>query len=187
VEQGLTAVQSARVVGELHWATARLFEVLGQWAGEADRPDVAVSMATASRHLGWHAGDLAELLPDSVLLDGVARTEPHEPGVADAVDAIRAIPGSVERLAVAHRVLLARLAARCVAVERASAGHNDAALARVLAFFLADLRRDRDDGEALLGRLLVDVSSVERVNARVLEAESRLVAAGGLLPTRIDG
>jgi len=187
VEQGLTAVQGARVVGELHWTTGRLFEVFGQWAGEADRPDIAVSMATASRHLGWHAGDLAELLPDSVLLEGVARTEPHEPEVAGAVDAIRAIPGSVERLAVAHRVLLARVAARCVAVERAVATHSDAALARVLGFLLADIRRDRDDGEALLGRLLVDIPTVEAVNARVLEAESRLVAAGGLLPSRIAG
>lgn len=186
MSQGLTAVQTARVVGELHWATSRLFEVLGLWASEADRPDIAVSMATSSRHLGWHATDLAELLPDSVLLEDEVRTEPHGPGVESAVEAIRAIPGSVERLAVAHRVLLARVAARCVAVERVSAPHSDAALARVLAFLLADLRRDRDDGEALLGRLLGDVASVEKANARVLEAESRLVSVGGLLRVGID-
>ena len=187
MNQGLTAVQTAQVVGGLHWATGRLFEVFGLWAAEADRPDIAVSMATSSRHLGWHTGDLAELLPDSVLIEGVARTEPHAPGVDGAIEAIRAIPGSLERLAVAHRVLLARVAARCVAVERAAASHSDTSLARVLAFLLADLRRDRDDGEALLTRLLTDVSSVERVNTRVLEAESRLVAVGGLLPVRIDG
>jgi hypothetical protein len=182
VHQGLTAAQTARVVGELHWTVSRLFEVLGLWAAEADRPDIAVSMATSSRHLGWHAGDLEELLPDSVLLEGEARSEPHAPGLDPTLDAIRAIPGSVERLAVAHRVLLARVAARCVAVERASASHTDAALARVLAFLLADLRRDRDDGEALLGRLVTDVATVERVNGRVLEAERRLVEVGGLLP-----
>jgi len=99
VPQGLTAVQTARVVAELHWATTRLFEVLGLWAAEADRPDIAVSMATSSRHLGWHTGDLAELLPDSVLLEGEAQTGPHTDGVAAAVEAIRAIPGSIERLA----------------------------------------------------------------------------------------
>ena len=186
MHQGLTAVQTAQVVGELHWATSRMFEVMGLWAAEADRPDIAVSLATTSRHLGWHMGDLAELLPDSVLLEDVAKTEPHAPGVAAAVDAIRRIPGSTERLAVAHRVLLPRVASRCVCIERASGNHSDAALARVLAFFLADLRRDRDDGEVLLGQLLGDVEAVERVNARVLEAESRLVVAGGLLPVRID-
>lgn len=180
--QGFTAVQSARVVGELHWATSRLFEVLGQWAAEADRSDIAVSLATASRHLGWHAADLADLLPDSVLLEDQVASEPHGPAVAAAIGSIRAIPGSVERLAVAHRVLLARVAARCVAVERMTEPHSDAGLARVLAFLLADLRRDRDDGEALLARLLDDVATVERVHGRILEAESRLVQAGGLLP-----
>lgn len=186
MNEGLTVVQTARVVGGLHWAATRLFEVLGIWAGEADRPEIAISMATSSRHLGWHASDLAELLPDSMLLEGVATTGPHDPRVDGALDAIRAIPGSVERLAVAHRVLLARVAARCVAVERAAATRSDAPVIRVLSFLLADLRRDRDEGEALLGRLLVDVSTVEQVNQRVLEAESRLVAVSGLLPVRID-
>lgn len=186
MNEGLSTVQTARVVGGLHWATTRLFELLGQWAAEADRPDVAVSMATSSRHLGWHASDLEELLPDSVLVEGEARTAPHDPGVDAALDAIRAIPGSLERLAVAHRVLLPRLAARCVTIERMVASHQDASLARVLAFLLADLRRDRDDGEALLARLLDDVAAVERANTRVLEAESRLVAAGGLFPSGLD-
>ena len=186
MNEGLSTVQTARVVGGLHWATSRLFEVLGLWASEADRPDIAVSQATASRHLGWHATDLEELLPDSVLIEGEARTEPHTPQVDGAVEAIRAIPGSLERLAVTHRVLLPRVAARCVTVERLAAPHQDAALARVLAFLLADLRRDRDDGEVLLGRLLHDVATVERVHARVLEAESRLVAVGGLLPAGVD-
>ena len=187
MHQGLTVVQTAQVVGELHWVVSRLFEVLGLWAGEADRPDIAVSMATSSRHLGWHAGDLEELLPDSTLLEGVAKSGPRSAEVDPAIEAIRAIPGSTERLAVAHRVLLPRVAARCVSIERAAGNHSDALLSRVLAFLLADLRRDRDDGEALLGRLLTDVEHVEKANARVLEAESRLVTVGGLLPVAIDG
>ncbi|MEQ8843047.1 MAG: hypothetical protein RIB98_18885 [Acidimicrobiales bacterium] len=186
MHQGLTAVETAQLAGELHWVAARLFEVLGLWAGEADRPDIAVSLATSSRHLGWHADDLLELMPESVLLEDDAQSRPHAPEVADAVEAIRAIPGSIERLAVANRVLLPRVAARCVAVERAAANHSDAPFARVLAFLLADLRRDRDDGEALLGQLLLDVDAVEQINVRVLEAESRLVAVGGLLPARIQ-
>ena len=186
MSQGLTVVQTARVVGGLHWVSARQFEILGLWAAEADRPDIAVSLATASRHMGWHSGDLEKLLPDSVLLEEDARSRPNTPEVDAELDAIRAIPGSIERLAVAHRVLLARVAARCVSVARIAAPHSDMPLARVMGFMLEGLRRDRDEGEALLTYLLPDVETVERINARVLEAESRLVKAGGLFPTRID-
>ena len=184
MHEGLTVVQTAQVVGELHWTVARLFTLSGAWAAAADRPDIAVSLATASRHLGWHAGDLEELFPDSELLADDAVSRPAGDQVVAALDAISEMQGSLERLTVLHRVLLARLAAHCVAVERATASHADAPLARVLGFLLADLRRDRDDGEARLARLLADVEQVERVNAAVLDAERRLVVAGGLLQLR---
>ena len=175
-------MQTAHVVGSLQWTTGRLFEMLGQWAGDVNRPDVAVALATASRHLGWHHGDLADLMPDSVLLADETDVAPHLPEVAHALDAIAVIDGSAERLAIANRVLLARLAAHCVNVDRATSVGADANLARVLGFLLDDLRRDRDEAESLLTALLRDVDAVERVNTVVLEAESRLVAAGGLFP-----
>lgn len=184
MHEGLTLMQTAQVVGELHWTVARLFSISGEWASEADRPGIAVSMATASRHLGWHAGDLEGLFPDSVLVADEVVSRPADDRVVEALDTIREMPGSLERLAILHRVLLARLAAHCVAVERATATHADAPLARVLGFLLADLRRDRDDGEARLARLLADVDLVERVNGAVLDAERRVVAAGGLLRSR---
>lgn len=187
MDQGLTVVQTARIVGGVHWVTTRLFEILGGWAGESDRPDIAVSLATSSRHLGWHTSDLEELLPDSVLLEDHTTSMPHTAELGPALEAIAAIPGSIERLAVAHRVLLARLAAHCVAVERAGAPHADASMTRVISFLLADLRRDRDDGEALLARLFDDLEVVERVHARMLDAESRLVAVGGLFPVTVTG
>jgi hypothetical protein len=189
----LTTVQTGEVARELARATSRLFEILGFWAGQADRSDIAVSLATASRHMGWHADDLAGLEPDSVLL--ATETEPDDGSDADgeppapldaALDAIRATPGSIERLAIAHRVLLGRLAAGCVAVERMTASHADAPLARVIGFIQSDLRRDRDEGEALIERLLSDVAAVERVGAAVTDAERRLVAAGGLLPVTLE-
>ena len=186
MHEGLTVVQTAQVLGELHWAVTRLFAVSGVWASEADRPDIAVSMATSSRHLGWHATDLETLFPDSVLLadEAVSRPAGHE--IVDALDAIEATAGSLERLAVLYRVLLSRLAAHCVAVERSTAAHADAPLTRILGFLLADIRRDRDDGEACLTRLLADVDLVDRVNAAVVECERRLVTAGGLLQLRLD-
>jgi len=190
VSQGLTTVKTGEVARELAGATSRLFEILGFWAGQADRSDIAVSLATASRHMGWHADDLAGLEPDSVLL--AAETEDSEPDaepsspIDAALDAIRATPGSIERLAIAHRVLLGRLAAGCVAVERMTASHADAPLARVIGFIQSDLRRDRDEGEALIERLISDVAAVERVGAAVTDAERRLVAAGGLLPVTLE-
>lgn len=184
VGQGLTTVQAAEIAGGLHWASARLFEILGAWAGDAERSDIAVSLATASRHMGWHADDLAGLAPDSILVDDTTESPPPA-AIVGALEAVRATSGSLEQLAIAHRVLLARLAARCVAVERMTAPHADAPLARVVGFLLTDLRRDRDEGEALLERLLVDVASVERVGAVVVDAERRLVEAGGLVPITI--
>ncbi len=179
MNQGLTTVQTARVVGELQWSAERLFGILTTWASEADRSAIAVVLATSGRHLGWHAADLGELMPDSTLLADEVVVPPR-PALDAALDAIRAIPGSVERLAVAHRVLLARMAARCVAVTHRAAPHADAALLRQVEFCLTDLRRDRDEGEMLLVGLLTDTETVERVGRRVVEAEARLVAAGGL-------
>ncbi len=186
MSEGLTTVQTAEIASGLRRATAQLFEILGSWAGEAERSDVAVSLATASRHMGWHADDLAGLTPDSVLIDEPDAQRPPSPDVGAALEAIRATPGNVERLAIAHRVLLTRLAARCVVVERMTADHADAPLARVVGFVLSDVRRDRDEGEALLERLLVDVATVERVGACVVDAERRLVAVGGLIPLTIE-
>ena len=192
---GLTTVQTVAVADELRVATSRLFEVFGAWASEADRSDIAVSLATASRHMGWHTDDLAALVPSAEGLDpepdDAAPADPAggptpEPGPLDAaLDAIRAAPGSVARLAIAHRVLLPRLAAGCVTVERASAHHTDAPLARVVGFVLSDARRDRDEGELLLERLITDTDTVEQVGAATVDAERRLVAAGGLLPVTL--
>ena len=56
----------------------------------------------------------------------------------------------------------------------------DAPLDRALEFLMADLRRDRDSGEALLEGLDADEAGPARFAAAVAEAERRLAAAGGL-------
>lgn len=180
-----TMVETTRVVSRLRWATGRIFDVLGVWASEADRTAIAVSMAASSRHLGWHAADLDELLPE----DAPEETDQPRPSPYPDLDAILeiigAMPGSVERLAVANRVLLVRLAAGCVAIERMIPPQSDDPVTAVIGFLLADLRRDRDDGELLLERLVTDVDAVDRVGERVIDAERRLVAVGGLFPDTI--
>jgi len=179
VAEGFTTIESARVVEGLHWAATRLFELLGHWAANAERPDVAVSLATASRHMGWHADDLASLAPDSESLDGVIDLAGFEK-LGAVLDRLERNHDSIDNLAIAHRVLLARVGSRCVAVEKMASVHSDAALGRVMGFMLADLRRDRDEGETLLELLMSDTAIVGRVGAAVVEAESLIVAAGGL-------
>lgn len=186
MSQDLVKVPTSRAAVDLHWASQRVFDVLGAWAGEADNPAVAVSMATTSRHLSWHVADLAELLPateDDEDNEDNETPAPLHPAVAEALDAIRAIPGTVERLGVAHRVLLPRLAVECVTIER-SAGPDDEPdpVVVIAGDLLGDLRRDRDDGEVLLAKLISDVVTVQRVGERVLEAERHLVESGGLVP-----
>ncbi len=183
MESGFTVVESARVIEGLRWSSLRLFEILGEWAGAAQRSDIAVSLATASRHMGWHTEDLIALAPESILIDDDPSPTVRYRGLGAALDRLRVGPDPIENLAIAHRVLLARIGSRCVAVEKLAATHADAALVRVIGFMLADLRRDRDEGEALLQQLLSSPEIVRSVGSSVVEAESLIVAAGGLPPT----
>ena len=183
MESGLTVLETARLVEDLRWASLRLFEILGEWAGEAKRSDIAVSFATASRHMGWHSEDLDALAPDSVLVGDARSSDFRFRRIDAAMTTIRGRTDSIDNLAIAHRVLLARVASRCVAIERMATAHSDAPLKRVIGFMLADLRRDRDDGEALLERLLISSELVTRVGSAVVEAETLVVEAGGLPPS----
>ncbi len=183
MESGFTAVESARVIEGLRWSSLRLFEILGEWASAAQRSDIAVSLATASRHMGWHAEDLTALVPDSVLIDGDPSPAIGYRRLGAALERLRAGSDSIENLAIAHRVLLTRIGSRCVAIEKLAASHSDAALLRVIGFMLTDLRRDRDEGEALLQQLLSSQEIVRSVGSSVVEAESLIVVAGGLPPS----
>lgn len=192
--QDLATIHSALAV-ELHWASQQVFDVLSAWAGEVDNAAVAVSMATTSRHLSWHIADLDELMTkteadeeirvDTTEADGASEVEPVPlyPEVAAALHTIRATPGTVERLAIGHRVLLPRLAVECVILERTTKPDDEAdPVVNIASALLGDLRRDRDDGEVLLARLIGDVATAQRVGERVVEAEGRIVACGGLAP-----
>jgi len=185
MQSGLTAIQSSRIVEGLRWTALRLFDVLGGWAGAAERSDIAVSLATASRHMGWHAEDLAALAPDSVLIDADTASPVPSGQLASVFDGLSENTDSIENLAVAHRVLLARMSSRCVSVEKVAAANSDEPLIRVIGFMLTDLRRDRDDGEALLERLLLDSMIVKKVGSAVIEAEGLIVSAGGLPPSTV--
>ena len=188
-EQALTVAATATAVRDLHWASESLFELFVSWAGEVepDRGDVAAWLSATGRHLGEQADDLKTLMPDSVLLaDMTSFTAPSAPSseAEEALSAIRAIPGSVVRLAIAQRVLLGRLRASCESLQRLATPHADAPLLRVVGFLLLDIRNDLEQGELLLGSLRNSETN-QHLNRGVMEAESHLVSAGGLVPAGV--
>ena len=185
-EHALTLAATATAVRGLHWASTSLFELFVFWASaaEADRGDVAVWLSTTGRHLGEQAQDLKALMPDSVLLAELTDFGSPSPEAEEALDAIRAISGSVVRLAIAQRVLLARLRASCESLQRLAQPHADAPLLRVIGFLLLDIQTDGEKGELLLGSLRSS-EVAEQISRGVLEAESHLVSVGGLVPAGV--
>lgn len=184
--QTLTVATTAAVVSGLHWASSSLFELFVLWASEveSDRGDVASWLSSTGRHLGEQAQSLAGLMPDSVLLADSTGLAAPSVEAEDALGAVRAIPGSVVRLAIADRVLLARLSAACESLEQLAQPHADAPLLRVLGFLLLDIGNDRERAELLLGSLR-DPPLGRRLDEAVSEAENHLASAGGLVPTDV--
>ena len=182
-EQALTVAATATAVRGLHWASASLFELFVSWAGEVepDRGDVAAWLSATGRHLGEQADYLKSLMPDSVLLADITGFTAPSSEAEEALSAIRSIPGSVVRLAIAQRVLLGRLRASCESLQRLATPHADAPLLRVVGFLLLDIRNDREQGGLLLGSLRNSETN-QHLNRGVMEAESHLVSAGGLVP-----
>ncbi len=185
MNQGLTTIQAAEVVGRLRWMVDRLAEILGSWAGEADAT-AAVSLATVARHLDWHTNGLDGLQPDYEAVNAGSHTGPARPEMEVALAAIGTMTGSLERLAVTHRVLLEWLSTQSTLVDAETADHCDAALIRALGFLEVDLRRDRRGGEALLQRLLTDEAATTRVGNAVTAAQRHIAAAGGVFPVASD-
>lgn len=185
-ERALTAAATATAVRGLHWAAASLFELFVFWAGEVEsgQGEVASWLSSTGRHLGEQAQNLQGLMPDSVLLADLISFASPSSEAEEALKAIRAIPGSAVRLAIAQRVLLAQLSAACESLQQLAEPHADAPLLRAVGFLLLDMRNDREQGELLLGSLRS--SKIGRqLNGGVTEAETHLVSAGGLVPRSV--
>ena len=177
---GLTMADTARHASRLRWAVERLAGIIGSWAAGTEDARAAVWLATVTRHLEQHSDGLEGLRPGYEALAEAARPASPRPEIEEALDGIAAAAGTAERLGIACRVLLEHLSAHCAALRAVTAAHADAPLDRVLEFLMADLRRDRSAGEALLDGLDADgLAAVRSVDAAA-SAESRLAAAGGI-------
>lgn len=178
---GLTMADTARQASRLRWAVERLGGIIGSWAAGTEDAKAAVWLATVARHLEQHADGLEGLRPGYEALAAESRLVPARPEIEAALDGIAAASGPAERLGIACRVLLGQLSAHCAALRAATAAPADAPFDRALEFLMADLRRDRDAGEALLDKFGADGPAAARSAAdAAAAAESRLAAAGGI-------
>ena len=177
---GLTMADTARHVSRLRWAAERLGGIIGSWAAGTGDPRAAVWLATVARHLEQHADSLEGLRPGYEALAEESRPGPARSEIEAALDGIAAAAGLAERLGIACRVLLGHLSAHCAALRAATAAPADAPFDRALEFLMADLRRDRDVGEALLDELGPAGPAAARSAEAAASAESRLAAAGGI-------
>lgn len=177
---GLTMADTARHASRLRWAVERLAGIIGSWAAGTEDARAAVWLATVARHLEQHSDGLEGLRPGYEALAEAARPASPRPEIDEALNGIAAAAGPAERLGIACRVLLEHLSAHCAALKAVTAAHADAPLDRVLEFLMADLRRDRSAGEALLDGLSADGPAAVRSADAAASAESRLAAAGGI-------
>lgn len=177
---GLTMADTARQASRLQWAVERLGRIIGSWAAGTEDARAAVWLATVARHLEQHADSLKGLRPGYEALAEAARPGPASPEIEAALDGIAAAAGPAERLGIVCRVLLGHLSAHCAGLRAVTVAPADAPFDRALEFLMADLRRDRGAGEALLDGLGADGPAAARSADAAASAESRLAAAGGI-------
>ncbi|MCY3851497.1 MAG: hypothetical protein OXF75_11995 [Acidimicrobiaceae bacterium] len=182
-DRTLTAAATATVVSDLHWASTSLFQLFVFWASEVepDHGEIASWLSSTGRHLGEQAQSLKGMMPDSVLLADLTDFASPSPQAEEALGAVRSIRGSVVRLAIAQRVLLAQLSTACESLQQLATPHADAPLLRAIGFLLLDLGNDRERAERLFGSSH-DPEVAQQLDRAVMEAENHLASAGGLVP-----
>jgi len=172
---------TARRAGAARWLDARLFEILGGWVTGVPEPEVKIALATQASHHGWHATLWGERLPTLHDVEPASWVRPSSAGVEEAVEALAAATGTIERLAGAHRALLPRLTAAHASHLEAASPVADAPTIRTLRLVLRDEVDDQLIGERLLQGLLTTRAAVERAAAQQAAVESLLAEAGPLL------
>lgn len=170
-----TIEESGRRIGHHAWVEARLFEVVGGWAGTVTEPRSRALFARQSAHHGWHVelwhgllpalphlADTQLVAPDSADAEIVASLaafdDRSDTGDTDAGDAPgdrdgSTAAGATDRLvALYRRALPALLAAYDDHLARTSPV-ADGPTMRVLRLVRADLAEDIAAGEALIDAL----------------------------------
>lgn len=178
-----TALGLAIRLGACCWAEQQVFALLGGWVTEIAEVDVKLAVAEHADHAAWRAQRWYELLPTAP--PGADALVVAPPGMAAAVAVAAALaegPGrTVEKLAVAHRVLLPRLAAALRAHLDWSPPVSEPAVGRMLRVALDDVAADWVAGERLLQALATNPEALARAHTAQAGAEGPIAAAGGFL------
>jgi hypothetical protein len=170
-------------LGAYCWAEQQLFGLLGGWVPDIAEPDVKAAVAEHAEHAAWRALRWHELLPTAPPGADALVVAPE--GLSAALDPARAAAAgperTVEKLVVAHRVLLPRLAAALRAHRDWSPAVSEPAVGRMLGIALDDLCADWVGGERLLQAMTVEPATLARALRAQAEAEAPIASAGGLV------
>jgi hypothetical protein len=164
---------TAALVGHACWVERRCFETLGGWVPTVSEPEAKLALARHSRHHGWHAELLGEVLPATRAHDPARLVAPADPGWNDVLAVVAEATTTLDRLVGVYQALLPSLvSAYDEAFERTSAW-SDGPVARRVRLVVDDERSDLAEGLALLERRLED-GAVDRAAERRAAVESVL-------------
>jgi len=147
---------TAAFVGHACWVERRCFETLGAWVPSVPEPEAKLLVARHSRHHGWHAELLHEVLPTTRDHDPARLVAPGDPAWPDVLAEVAAATTTVDRLVGVYQALVpALVTAYDALLERASAW-SDGPVARRVRLVADDERSDLAEGLVLLEGLLDD-------------------------------
>jgi len=183
-----TLQEAGRFIGACCWIERRLFEVLGTWVTIERDPRAKLLFAEHSRHHGWHSELWTERLPVARGLDAaelVLAPSPQARALFDALAALQAPDGTVERLQVLYGVLLPRLVEEHRAALIAASTVTEAPTIRALTLIGRDDAADLEQGRALLDLVTGGLGAGVELGAALDARWADLDAGGGLL-SRLD-
>jgi hypothetical protein len=147
---------TATLVGHTCWVERRCFETLGAWVPSVSEPEPKLVLARHSRHHGWHAELLAEVLPATRAHDPARLVAPADPGWPDVLAVVAEATATLDRLVGAYQALLPALVSRYDEVLDRTSRWSDGPVSRRIRLVVDDERSDLAEGLSLLERLLED-------------------------------
>jgi hypothetical protein len=168
---------TAAILGHACWLEGRCFELLGAWVPIISEPELKLLAARHSRHHGWHAQLLGEVLPATRDHHPHRLVTPTDPRWVSAVDLVRgdATTTTRERLTGLYQAVLPRLVVGHVEALDATSPVSDGPVARRLRMVIEDERADLAEGLAALETF---------PDAGVDETAARRAAVEAALPPR---
>jgi hypothetical protein len=147
---------TAGFVGHACWVERRCFETLGAWVPSVAEPEAKLALARHSRHHGWHAQLLGEVLPATRAHDPARLVAPADPGWRDVLAVVAEATTTLDRLVGVYQALLPSLVSTYDEVFERTSDWSDGPVARRVRLVVDDERSDLAEGLSLLERLFED-------------------------------